>query len=208
MLGTSAWGNFINVGGIFFFTVGWIVCMWFKNAFPPPQYYILCLQFESSVCIFVRDPPYDSASSMLVLNWAFTRRSRCSCFRWEVPVHHEVVLLIITLDSKFLARRWKLRPAATPRNARWNPAVGVVMKSEAYFIFCFCGGSVVVVIMPHPALFLVSYSFLPIFPPKFRLCWRNIILRSPEFLLSWPCHCQARCYSKNFNTILNYWLLR
>jgi hypothetical protein len=40
------------------------------------------------------------------------------------------------------------------------------MKSETYFIFCFCGGSGVVVIMPHPALFLVSYSFIPIFSPQ------------------------------------------
>jgi len=96
----------------------------------------------------------------------FTSQSWCSCCRWQVPIHHEVVLLIITLDSKFLARRWKLRPAATPRNARWNPAVGVVMKSETFFIFCFCGGSGAVLILPHPALFLMFYSFCPTFPPS------------------------------------------
>jgi hypothetical protein len=134
--------------------------------------------------------------------YAFASLSRCPCCRWQVPVHHEVVLLIITFDPKFLAWQWKLGPTTTPRNARWNPAVGVVMKSQTFFIFCFCGGSGVV-IMPHPALCFVSYSFLPAFHQVQIIIEGMLMLGSPEFLLSWPCCCEASCWYENFQTIKN-----
>jgi len=60
------------------------------------------------------------------------------------------------------------------------------------FFFFFCGGSGAVVIMPHPALFLVFYSFLPTFSPSSDYTEGTWYRDHQSFYFSWPRHCQAR----------------
>lgn len=177
MLGTSACGNFISGDGIFF-TVGWIVCMWFTNAFF--RYCILCFQCESSRSIFVWSTWNQcnihacAELDLYKAKWACLLQVASSHTPWSCASRHHVRFQIpcaaVETQTSRNTKKWKMKPCSR---------CSYEERNIFHFLFLWWIRSSFNHATPCPLSRVLLLSHLS---PKFRLCWRDIILRSQEFL--------------------------
>jgi hypothetical protein len=79
---------------------------------------------------------------------------------WSCASHHHVRFQIPCAAAETHTSR-------NSKKCKMKPCSRCSYEERNIFHFpFFCGGSGAVVIMPHPALFLVFYSFLPTFSPS------------------------------------------